>query len=178
MTHFTLNKIGFWPRDYDEHAGPEFLCDESQDLEMKNKIVGYLKSGEELFGWLGFSYCRFRCDTPDTKMGCRDLTDGEWVWPEGFSHYISDHNISLPNEFIEHIKQRGFDPSIPVSIKPTLNSIKEEYPSSSKLLTFDETIWRAWLKAKGERDFLKSNKIGKRTPPPPEKNGIDLWDLL
>jgi hypothetical protein len=33
-------------------------------------------------------------------MGNKDLTDGVWLWPEGLSHYVINHGIILPEEFI------------------------------------------------------------------------------
>ena len=31
------------------------------------------------------------------------LVDGEYIWPEGFSHYVSAHNVKPDDEFIEHV---------------------------------------------------------------------------
>lgn len=35
-------------------------------------------------------------------MGCCTLTDGRFVWPEGLAHYVSEHAVRPPEEFIEH----------------------------------------------------------------------------
>ena len=32
------------------------------------------------------------------------MTDGVWLWPEGLYHYVEDHNVRLPKEFISHIR--------------------------------------------------------------------------
>jgi hypothetical protein len=36
-------------------------------------------------------------------MGSHDLTDGVFVWPEGYAHYIEKHDVKPPREFIEHV---------------------------------------------------------------------------
>lgn len=35
-------------------------------------------------------------------MGCTTLTDGKYVWPEGLAHYISEHSVCPPEEFVKH----------------------------------------------------------------------------
>jgi hypothetical protein len=42
----------------------------------------------------GWSSCRF-CGAAN---GSVELTDGEhFVWPEGLAHYVSDHDVRLPD---------------------------------------------------------------------------------
>ena len=41
-------------------------------------------------------------------MGVYDLTDGVWVWPQGLHHYVSEHNIRLPEKFIQTMEQNDF----------------------------------------------------------------------
>jgi len=38
--------------------------------------------------------------------GSRDLTDGDYLWPEGLSHYVLAHGVRLPTEFAAHIERR------------------------------------------------------------------------
>ena len=35
-------------------------------------------------------------------MGCCTLTDGTYVWPEGLAHYVSEHAVRPPEDFIKH----------------------------------------------------------------------------
>eukprot|EP00904_Undaria_pinnatifida_P009632 jgi/Undpi1/579/HiC_scaffold_10.g04043.m1 len=35
-------------------------------------------------------------------MGCCTLTDGTYVWPEGLAHYLSEHAVRPPDDFIAH----------------------------------------------------------------------------
>ena len=52
---------------------------------------------------MGRSRCRI-CGEP--KTGYLTLTDGTFLWPEGLTHYVRDHNVRLPTAFIEHIAQQ------------------------------------------------------------------------
>ena len=39
-------------------------------------------------------------------VGYRDFTDLEFIWPEGLSHYVVEHQVRLPTEFLIHIDRR------------------------------------------------------------------------
>jgi len=39
-------------------------------------------------------------------MGSREYFDGEWAWPEGLVHYVRDHAVRLPAEFLERARSR------------------------------------------------------------------------
>lgn len=47
----------------------------------------------------GFSLCRI--------CGCRnggtELTDGVYVWPDGLAHYVTEHDVRLPDVFVQHV---------------------------------------------------------------------------
>jgi hypothetical protein len=38
------------------------------------------------------------------RLGLDILTDGVWEWPQYLSYYIKRYHISLPDEFIEHMR--------------------------------------------------------------------------
>jgi hypothetical protein len=41
---------------------------------------------------MGYSWCRFdTCSASRRSLGCCNLTDGTFVWPEGLAHYVRDH---------------------------------------------------------------------------------------
>ncbi len=123
-----LKKVGYWQSD--EGAGqyyphPKYLVEPGWKENERSKIVAYLKSGHECGHWCGFSYCRFGCfsQPPDRNtnklayskwkdgvlsMGCLDLTDGEWVWPQGLAHYVENHNVCLPNQFIQTMEENSW----------------------------------------------------------------------
>lgn len=68
----------------------------------KQRLADYLRNGRVVASYMGNSWCRFECGVFDWEMGCKDLSDGVWLWPEGLVHYIEVHNVSLPQEFIFH----------------------------------------------------------------------------
>lgn len=172
-----LKSIGFWPEKYDEYHPPLFLVDAAFDESNCKKITEYLTQGEELFAWLGFSHCRFRCEVENDEMGCRDLTDGEWVWPEGFSHYIQNHKLSLPIDFIEHIKSRNYDASIPERLRSKINELKDHIDNFGST-NFDHSIWNNWLKTKGEENHFFNAPIGKQSSFTSEKFNLSIDDLF
>ncbi|MCH7869688.1 MAG: hypothetical protein IH881_18490 [Myxococcales bacterium] len=47
-------------------------------------------------------------------MGCAELSDGVWIWPEGLAHYVACRELVLPNEFVEHARAHGFQAPVPV----------------------------------------------------------------
>jgi hypothetical protein len=66
---------------------------------VKDMVVAHLKAGETIHRWKGWSNCRI--------CGCVNgtvcVTDGVWVWPVGLAHYVEEHNVGLPAEFVLHI---------------------------------------------------------------------------
>lgn len=52
---------------------------------------------------LGNSWCRVSADCPGAAMGCASLTDGTWVWPEGYAHYLAMHSVRPPEAFVRHV---------------------------------------------------------------------------
>lgn len=95
--------IGFWRSGYQPYLpDPQDFTDWSKPAEERARLVAYLDKGVKYFQYLGHSYCRFKCGIPDGQMGTADMTDGVYVWPEGLSHYIEQHGVWLPQEFIDH----------------------------------------------------------------------------
>lgn len=104
--------LGYWggqvTQDHwtnpDENKGlpnPQDFVDESWDPVARAKVVGYLKAGKEWVAWRGPSWCRFRCG--ERSMGSRCLTDGYFVWPEGFAHYVQKHGVKPHPDFLKHL---------------------------------------------------------------------------
>lgn len=103
-----MKAIGFWTdrSEFTQPIGavdPRTLVDASWDATERARVVAYLKNGVTHETWRGFSYCRFECGRPSHKMGSRDLTDGVYVWPEGYAHYVEDHLVKPPADFITRV---------------------------------------------------------------------------
>jgi hypothetical protein len=101
-----LRYIGYWYRvKGDGRADPADYIDEGWDEGERELVASYVSDGElmTLASWRGYSWCRFKCGKG--VEGTRCLTDGKYAWPEGFAHYIREHSVRPPAEFIEHVKE-------------------------------------------------------------------------
>lgn len=125
----TLPMIGLWHSDFNSSRDPlgfphpELLMDPDWEKKRRRRIVNYLRHGDTLMRWEGYSFCRFKeCRyRKRERLGSRDLTDGRWVWPEGLWHYVADHHVRLPDEFVANAADQDFvvpkiAQSAPVSI--------------------------------------------------------------
>ena len=109
MTSCELKKVGYWRDPNDASTSslptPHDLVDEEWDPAERALVVEHLKAGGVHEVWQGYSWCRFRCGIPDAQLGVFDLTDGEWVWPAGFVHYVEVHAVKPPEAFLEHVRR-------------------------------------------------------------------------
>jgi hypothetical protein len=102
----TLRLIGYWRSDDDPRwPDPVEFIDEAWDQAERHMVDVYLRVGGGLTPEqaVGFSSCRI-CG--DDFNGTMEYTDGAYVWPEGLSHYVRDHGVRLPQEFVEHVCKR------------------------------------------------------------------------
>lgn len=88
--------LGYWDG---ERLHPKQWVDESWDPTERDLIIAYLQNGESKFRWRGCSWCRF-CEC---RNGSQCLTDGTYIWPQGFTHYLIEHGVKPPQEFIDHV---------------------------------------------------------------------------
>ena len=92
---------------FDHLPVPDEWVDVTWNAVEREKVVNYLKViGTEHQAWRGNSWCRF--DGCETKhlAGYRDMTDGVYVWPEAFHHYVEVHGVKPPQEFVDHVLAR------------------------------------------------------------------------
>jgi hypothetical protein len=103
-----LREVGFWspmpsqgwqelPLSSRPH--PNEFVDRFWSFEEREKVIAYLLAGKVYNSYYGHSVCRL-CGLTD--LGCKDLTDGVWVWPDGFVHYLQLHAVKPPQEFVDH----------------------------------------------------------------------------
>jgi hypothetical protein len=78
--------------------------DSNWDRDERLEVGLYLQNGLVARAWMGYSPCRL-CDS--AQNGNLDLTDGTYVWPEGLAHYVLDHDVRLPDEFVAHVRMRN-----------------------------------------------------------------------
>lgn len=79
---------------------PSNFVDEEWDKEEKKMVADYLNKAGTLIKWKGFSTCRM-CDK---RNGTTCVGDDRFIWPKGFAHYIEEHNVRPPREFVDHVR--------------------------------------------------------------------------
>ncbi|MEX0641687.1 MAG: hypothetical protein WD468_03250 [Pirellulales bacterium] len=96
-----LKLIGYWTESLqdDQLPLPQELVGLMSTL-VREAVCKYLTAGQPFEVYRGFSWCRFHCGAQGREMGSAELTDGEWVWPEGLVHYVKARSVVLPDEFI------------------------------------------------------------------------------
>lgn len=107
-------------------ADPRRLVEALGPVTPDPAVIRYLRAGRVHQTWRGLSWCRFECGVSYSRMGCRDFTDGRWVWPEGLAHYVARHGLPLPEEFLATVRLGA-----------------RERPSGSSRQV-DKTFWNAW----------------------------------
>jgi hypothetical protein len=139
-----LIAIGYWQSEEqpDLPQPPRFVGAPLSE-EVREKLCSYLDSGVEFMACLGYSYCRFQCGVPDHAMGCRDLTDGTWIWPEGLSHYVRVHGLVLPSTFIEHASRSAWQ------IRHVALPQGREYSDGSLRLPVTYDFWKGYAGTEG-----------------------------
>jgi hypothetical protein len=98
-----LKAIGFWIEKLGDEEFPapqEFIG--LIPSNVRAQLTQYLDAGLIFRAYRGRSWCRFGCGVDHSRMGSKSLTDGVWLWPEGLSHYVRNHQIMLPEEFVTH----------------------------------------------------------------------------
>lgn len=65
------------------------------------KVIAYLKQGLPLIKFMGDFY-----DTDGSSIcRCMYLTDGEWIWPNYYVHYLRKYpNMMVPELFLQHVE--------------------------------------------------------------------------
>jgi hypothetical protein len=108
-----LRLIGYWASvdgsvDVLGYPHPASLVEPHWQHERRQRIAQYLKDGHELVSYMGVAPCRFADCSQRNGLGSRDLTDGQWLWPEGLAHYVLTHDVRLPDEFVAAAAELGF----------------------------------------------------------------------
>lgn len=116
-----LKKIGFWSKVsrcdpvaefvdeilnaiFTKLPDPRDHVDRSWDSYEREMVRKYLANGVVHQSYFGSAQCRM-CHLVDGN-GSRDFTDGVYLWPEGFAHYLEAHWVKPPQEFVEHVRRR------------------------------------------------------------------------
>lgn len=103
-----LKPVGYWCEERYKDSEPDhglplpwpgYMIDETWDERERRIVADYCESAFPVEAWKGHSTCRL-CGC---RNGSTDKSDGAYIWPEGFSHYILAHGVKPPEEFVEHV---------------------------------------------------------------------------
>lgn len=93
-------RIGYWrSEEQPELPRPKFFVDSTWNKSEREQVASYLDGCATANKYKGPSTCRF-CKK---QIGTCDKTDGVYIWPEGFSHYLREHNVKPFGKFIHYI---------------------------------------------------------------------------
>ena len=143
MEDTVLHEIGFWhePGSGRLAADPRRLVRPHWAADERTRLMAYLRAGAQVGAYMGTSYCRFGCGGAAPRLGCRDLSDGVWLWPDGLVHYLEVHDVALPEEFLAHARANDF--RIPAVDVTTLAVTEEDRLARSAVK------WEAWVSDNG-----------------------------
>lgn len=89
--------IGYWSAE----IRPQDFVDQDWNERERALVADYLNMcGETVIRWRGSAQCRI-CDIRRNGSTCE--SDGTFIWPRGFGHYLSEHGVKPPQEFIAHV---------------------------------------------------------------------------
>ena len=151
----TVNLIGYWITGLadEKFPAPQEIVG-TLDRSAREHLAKYLDAGQSSpdRSYLGYSWCRFFCGIRNTEMGSRELSDGEWAWPEGLSHYVREHNVLLPEEFIDHVLACNISTRQPSDIRAAKDS-RSIVPVEDHDLSLG--YWRQWCAERRSDRFLR-----------------------
>jgi hypothetical protein len=143
----TVRLLGYWRLELPETDPDEWyrdqllqwpdvtlLVDPNWREDERRRVGEYLQRGTRVNQARGLSLCRF-CERHN---GSAELTDGVYCWPEGLAHYVSEHDVRLPEEFVGHaLSQPPFPPGLPQPSFDELGQRDRSWPGPS----FAHLLW-------------------------------------
>jgi len=102
---------------------PQSLVRPGWHAEDRRRIFDYLRGGVVCWASPGLACCRF---APCAKtLGSCELSDGEWVWPQGLEHYVGAHEVCLPEAFVETMQANGWRVPPDVDLSAVQGALEE-----------------------------------------------------
>lgn len=106
-----LHRFGFFPElrhgDEDGISIKTLMSDTARSNEAEQ--AQYLENGVVLIACAGVVK-----DVLNPLSGIigspHILTDGVWAWPKDLAYYVKKYHVKLPDEFIQHMKNNGWNP--------------------------------------------------------------------
>jgi hypothetical protein len=100
-----LRHLGYWRSRQDvpdDLPWPSDFIDPDWDPQELEAVAEHVAAGEMAQGYLGYACCRL-CGE---RLGTTCVSDGTFVWPAKFEHYLREHKVKPPQEFIDHALKR------------------------------------------------------------------------
>lgn len=106
-----LPKVGFFAPQWstfpntENYPQAQDCIDLAWDETERRTVLAYMEgvmTNPPTASYRGFSTCRI-CNCHN---GSRDYSDSVYLWPQGYPHYIEQHGVKPPQEFIHHILSR------------------------------------------------------------------------
>jgi hypothetical protein len=130
-----LTVLGWWfrPDAPSEMPLPQRLVG-GWDADARAATLHYLHAGTALMTYPDASFCRFECGVGE--LGRADLTDGRYVWPDGLAHYVEQHDVRLPDDFVARAVAAGGEVAPFRAPKPRFG-------------LYDPSAWLQWARSRG-----------------------------
>src|SRR5262245_12174601 len=101
-----LIPVGYWWSEETPYLPhPHNFIALEWDATERQAAIRYLESAYKTSDYRGFSWCRLGCQGMN---GNQDHTDGTFIFPEGFVHYVREHHIRPDERFLEHARSLNF----------------------------------------------------------------------
>ncbi|WP_433562080.1 hypothetical protein ACQP1O_31835 [Nocardia sp. CA-151230] len=55
------------------------------------------------------------------------ISDGEWIWRVDSIHYLSRYDLDIPDEFLQHVRARNYEPPNAMDFTPEFESEMLKY---------------------------------------------------
>lgn len=103
MTQNNQNKyIGFWRDGSKQWTKMPIENSAVKDQSVIIEKIKLLQKLAEMSAYRGYSYCRI-CDKSN---GCQEYDLDNYVWPEGYLHYLEHHNVAVDEEFEKYVNSK------------------------------------------------------------------------
>lgn len=125
-----LRRVGFFREFYPDYPSLPWMRDamSTRRIRSEARIVRYLKAGHVLSAVMEGMTDYFDHTPFEGGSGCSSfLTDGVWLWRRDLAHYIGRYHVGLPDEFVRHLVESGFQvPELSQQDLLALAAVEEE----------------------------------------------------
>jgi hypothetical protein len=78
-----------------------------EPLPDADRVVAYLRAGHGLIAMMDVQDDVFD-NSKQVLSGSSVATDGDWLWRADLAHYVQRHNVLIPDDFLQLIRQRHY----------------------------------------------------------------------